>query len=278
MIRRYLLAYLFAGASAVLASGYGFMSAVGFFAFAKAGILALVSFGATHGPAWGHLLYQRRQWLGVIVAAIATPACLLVTLWGGLGTISAGGSELRAERTKNVEDVSRDRTTLKRLEAERQAITARPTDAVSAELKTARAHPLFTQSEGCESPSGPKSRAHCESLRKLETELANAKEAAELEARIGVLNGKLDNARPPVDADPQASAVSALTGLSVPFSMALYALLASIACELIGMLAMLVAWSEPKPVAVETTGPTLSTNREPVALSPHPKVREPLVF
>lgn len=246
------IAYAFAGASAMLAGTYAVLSATGVYAIAKAIILFLVAFGGCHGPAYTVKLKRSAGWAGASLAALATAACLLVTLWGGLGTISGGGAEIRAGRDKATSDKARDRVALSRLQAERDALPhARPAAAVSAELSTARSSTLYKSTDGCdpERISGPKAREHCRQYRQLEAELAAANAAARLESEARVVSARLDGAAPTPESDPQAAAFSLLTGFSIELSAALYAFAASLALEAMGMVAMMVAWAEKSAAA-----------------------------
>lgn len=255
------IAYAFAIASAVLASTFAFLSATGAYAYAKAAILCLVAFGGCHGPAYTAKLRRSSGWMGAGLATLATAACLLVTLWGGLGTIAGGGAEIRAERKKAASDDASDRADLSRLRTEREALPhARPAAAVSADLITARASTLYKATEGCDPDRivGQKSRDHCKLYRQLEAELAAANAAARLESEAKVVSARLQSAAPVAESDPQAAAFSLLTGFSIELSAALYAFAASLALEAMGMVAMMVAWSERKePTPAKSVEPAL---------------------
>lgn len=221
------IAYVFAIASAAMASLFGFMSSVGPYALAKALVLCLVAFAGCHGPAWASRLRQAYGIGAAFLGGLAAFACLIVTLWGGLGTMASGGSELRAERVKAAGDAERDRATLARLLTQRQQLpAARPSAAV---------RPLLLQAK-----DGTTYKT------KLEAELATAIEAERLDADTKTIGERLNSAPPPLEADPEASAFSQLTGMSVATSAALKALLVSLALEAAAMVAMLVAWAERK--------------------------------
>ena len=249
-------AYAFTIASTLLACLYSFMSAVGVAAYGKALILGLVAYGGCHGPMYIVKLKRSVGWWSCGLATVATLVCLVVTLLGGLGTIVGGGADIRAERVKASHDVARDRETLKRLRAERDALPhSRPSAVVSSDITTARASPLYKTSDGCdpEKITGPRAREHCARYRQLEGELAASRVAASLDAEIAATDNRLSNARPTPEDDPQAAALSALTGFTLEFSRAAYAFLASIGCELMGMVAMLAAWTEQRQTIAGAT-------------------------
>lgn len=248
-LAQFAIAYVFAGASAALACLFGLLSATGYFAIAKALGLALVAIGGCHGPAWCAELRRSHGLFAAIFAGLATAACLAVTLASGLGTISGGGAELRAERTKASGDRRRADGELSRLQGERGRLTiSRPADAVAADLATSRASPLYKASEGCEPERivGKQTREHCRAHRQLEGEHATAARGDDLDAKIARIVAQLGEAPPDREADPQAHALAILLQLPVELVTALYALGASLALELAGMVAMMVARSPPR--------------------------------
>ena len=249
------IAYLFALASAAMASLFGFMSSVGPYAYAKAVVLCLVAFAGCHGPAWASRLRQAYGVGAAFLGGLAAFACLIVTLWGGLGTMASGGEELRAERTKAAADAADDRATLARLLTQRQQLpAARPSATVLPLISTAR--------------DGTTYKA------KLEAELATAHAGERLDGDIATVNMRLRSAPPPLAADPEASAFAQLTGISVATSAALKALLVSLALEAAAMVAMLVAWAERKqPRGVVVSSPEVED--APVRASRRPQPPPP---
>lgn len=269
----WLMAYAFAVLSAVLASLYGFMSAEGSFAYAKAAILAAASFFGAHGLAWAREFYERRGAGAAGLCYIATTVCFLVTLWGGLGTMSAGSSRVSAERTHVAASAALDRAKLSRLQGERRALTARPAATINAELLTMRSQPAYRISNSCdpEHITVGRTREFCDGYRRAEAELARAKDMARLDAEIAATEDRLRTAPPEIVADPQAAAFSALTGLTVEVSGALYALAASIAIELAAAMTMIKAHlgrqapaDRPRPVHIAPERPTPRPRQEPV--------------
>jgi hypothetical protein len=241
------IAYAFAIASAVAASLFGFLSAAGPTAYIKALVLCLVAFAGCHGPAWAARLRHAYGMGAAFLGGLAAFACLIVTLWGGLGTMASGGEELRAERVKAATDAQLDREALARaVDQRRQIPAARPPAAVRPLIVNAR--------------DGTTYKA------KLEAELANGEAAERLDHEVHRINERLRKAPPPVSADPEASAFAQLTGLSVETSAALKALLVSLALEAAAMVAMLVAWAErrsPRAAREEIRLPVKETKALP---------------
>lgn len=274
---KFTLAYAFAFASAALASLYGVLSSTGYYAPAKAIVLALIALAGCHGPAWVADFWSRSRWGAAALTSLATVGCLLATLWGGLGTIVGGGAELRAEREKAASDAARDRAALSRLQAERDKLPgARPAATVNAELATARANPLYKATEGCEPEriAGPRAREHCKAYRQLEGELATAHEAARLDGEAAAVSRRLAMSAPVTETDPQAAATARLTGWSIEVSAALYALAISITLELAGMAAMMQAWSAPRVAVPELPLAAPAEPQQPARRNP-PAPRKP---
>ena len=291
-----LIAYGITFASATLASLYGFMSASGYYGIAKGVGLCCVAFVGCHGPAWIAKVKREMGWPAALFGCLATAACLGVTLYGGLGTIASGGADLRAEKVKVSSTVDRDRATLKRLTAEREAMkfTATDADAVKAAQAAVTSAEAIRHREcgnGDPKQRGPNCRTReTEEQTKrdaLATALANKSltdQAAKLDAELAKVSAKLDKAPPLFAADPQASTFSQLTGISVDTSAALYAFLFSIALETAAMFAMMVAYSSPKIAPTKPTEETkpprkteptveLSPESAEIALPPRPTPR-----
>jgi hypothetical protein len=210
-----------------------------------------------------------------LFGCLATAACLGVTLYGGLGTIASGGADLRAEKVKASDTSTRDRATLKRLSAEREAMkfVATDADAVSAAQTAAQAAARIREREcgnGDPKQRGPNCRtreteeqARLEALTVAKTNKSLTDQAAKLDREIAAVSAKLDRAPAIVAADPQASTFAQLTGFSVDTSAALYAFLFSIALETAAMFAMMVAYRSPKTTS---TAPEVTPANSEIAL------------
>jgi hypothetical protein len=254
----WLIAYGLAVVSAVTASLYGFMSAAGVYGVVKGAGLFGVAFIGCHGPAWIVKAKQRVGWLGALFGVLVTAVCVGATLWGGLGTNATGGAALRAERTKATADVADDRAELAKITGERAKLPSfRPAATVEADITAARASRAYKISEGCdpEHITAKMTRQACEAFRKLEGELATAQAAGRLDAAAGTIRARLGKAPAAIEADPQASAFSTLTGIPVATSAALNAFWLSLAFELGAMFAMMLAYSNAVPTPPPVVAP-----------------------
>jgi hypothetical protein len=282
-----LIAYSIACASAALASLYGFMSASGYYGIAKGLGLCCVAFVGCHGPAWIAKVKREIGWPAAIFGCFATAACLGVTLYGGLGTIASGGADQLAEKVKASGSIERDRTTLQRLEAERQgmvfaATTQAAQEAAQRAVEAAERARSAECGNGDERQRGRNCRAYeateqakRDALAAVMANRALTDQAAALDQQIAAVNARLDRAPAVTATDPQASTFSTLTGLSIDTSAALYAFLFSIALELAAMFAMMVAYSTPKVEAkpqqvepeIQPAAPRLVVSNTPPVIS-----------
>jgi Poxvirus D5 protein-like len=283
------IAYGLAIVSAATASLYGVLSAPPPYGWIKGAGLFGVAFIGCHGPAWIVKAKQRLGWPGALFGCVVTAICLGATLWGGLGTNASGGAALRAERDKLAAMVAADRAELETLRRERASL---PTfqqadqDTVRAARETVVA---AERTRIAECGNGdPKQRGPNCRVRETEEGVARAtlatamahraatERAAKLDEEATKVQARLDRAAPAVDADPQASAFSQLTGFPVATSAALYAFWLALAFELGAMFALMMAYSNttapsvPAVTVLEPPSPKLEAESAP---APEPIAR-----
>jgi len=182
-----------------------------------------------------------------------TAVCLAATLWGGLGTNASGGAALRAERAKVSTTAQQDQAELARLTLERgklpvfvpttqEAVKAAQDAVASAER--VRAADCETRRARCRDRETEEQARRTELATVLSNRAATVN-AAKLDTAIADVRGRLYTSPAAVDVDPQASAFSQLTGVSVEQAIALNAFWLSMAFELGAMFTMLIAYSNP---------------------------------
>lgn len=94
----------------------------------------------------------------------------------------------------------------------------RPAGTVQAEIDIAKNERRWVSTAGCTDVTATKSRTFCERYNTLVSELASAKQASALEARIAQINAKLsgiDSSKAMSEADPQAAVIAKLTGIDM---------------------------------------------------------------
>lgn len=274
----FVLAYLIAATSAILASLYGFMSASGYFGIAKGAGLCFVALIGCHGPAWTVRLYRDLGWPAATFGAIVTAACFAVTLLGGVGTVTSGTATLLAGQTKIAADVQRDRGELERLTAERAAMRFQPVTAEGVEAaRAAVATAERARAQECDTGRGQRCRdREAEEMKAREAltvalgNRAATDRAQQTDQQIAALRTRLDGAKAAVAVDPQASSFAQLTGLAVDTAAALYAFLFSVALELAAMFALLVAHSRAV-AAISGVAATQEPAAPPVTLPAPPE-------
>jgi hypothetical protein len=222
---------------------YGVLRAVGWGAIAVIG-------GCV--PAWLFYYLDQRDYRRAIVTALAGIVCIGVTVTGSMGGLVKSADERLAERGRALTTAKDDRAEIERIQRERAKLDPRPIGTIKAEIETARA-----------------GRA-CDAYRKLERELATAEEAGRLDANLANLRTKDGHAPASIEVDPQASAFSQLTGLSVDTAIALNALWLSLAVEIGAMFTMLIAYSQPAEVPIAPARAPIAEASEPEILMPTP--------
>jgi hypothetical protein len=94
----------------------------------------------------------------------------------------------------------------------------RPAATVQGEIEALKSQRLWTTTNGCTDATRPQSRNFCQSYHGLTAEMASGQQAEVLEARIAEIQGKLgktDATTVMGEADPQATVLANLSGLSV---------------------------------------------------------------
>ena len=250
------IAYALAFVSAATASLYGFMSAAGPYGYVKGAGLFGVAFIGCHGPAWIVKAKHRLGWPGALFGGFVTAVCLGATLWGGLGTNATGGATLQAERTDAADARKDDRAELSRIMLERASMpqfapaTEEAVQAAGAAVTAAEAIRLRECGNGDPKQRGPNCRqreteeqAKRDALAAILAAKAATDKAAKLDGEAAAIRARLGKSQPVIERDPQASAFSQLTGISVATSAALNAFWLSLAFELGAMFAMMLAYS-----------------------------------
>lgn len=165
---------------------------------------------------WSHMLAGIAVWL--VTTAFA--------LTGALGHVSLNRGEVAAHRevaSTNYMDLRDEQKRLK------QALAwipqHRAAASIEADMRGQQMHRLWTVTRSCTDATAPASREFCASYQKLVAELGSAKEAAALQARLDTASGKLAALGGATEADPQAKALSHLSGVDVAMVQTLLMLL-----------------------------------------------------
>jgi hypothetical protein len=183
-----------------------------------------------------------REWGAAFLATLGFAVCLVVSLAGGIGTIAAGSDKSQASRARASESYSDLRTELEALRSARTSLPAhRPIGTIESEMTAARVDRRWTTSSACGDATATASRTFCADYARLQGELAAAKSAAELDAKIDALTVKLETVPAVRAINPQAEVIARLLHLSREDAEAWYAFLFALAVEAAAMSVLLIA-------------------------------------
>jgi len=270
------VAYAAMALSVTLAARYGYVSADnpidGAIRGTAAGMAAILG---CHGPAWVWRALREGKWGVALFAGVGIGLCLAVTLAGAVGTIATGSDKSAASRTNATASYQDLRTNLENVRTIRAKLPAhRPAGTVEADISAAKVSRLWQSSGECQDATQNSSRTFCTDFNRLVGELATAKEAARLDARIAELTAKLEVAPAVRDGNPMAAYLARILHVPAADAEAWYALLFALAIELGAMSVMLLAEAtsghatrRPAPPADAPPAPRRALDAPPRALS-----------
>jgi len=217
------------------------------------------------GAAWA-AGQRMRAFLGSVIFA----ACLCWSLLSSLGLYALARNETTSA-TATAQATYSDLTSQRdRAQSRLDALGAqRPSSQVEAEIAAAKLNPLFTRSKQCTDATSTDSRTLCASIDKFNGDLAAAKEAEGLETTVADLNTKLsavDLSKVLRAADPQAAALSRLTGLSEDRVRDSIAVFLAVLIELLSGFTLFALSPTRRPVKA-----TVEAMPAPVAVAAPPK-------
>lgn len=231
--------------AAILAARYGFRSSdTELDGWLRGAALFIVSIVSTHGLAWAANLWQDRHRLWAVFITLVCFGCLAVALGGGIGTVSGAQAHGTAERAASFQVREGVQKQLKDVENQIRWIPQhRPLASVEAEIAAHKASKLYNLTEGCKGENllNQSRIAFCKKLRNLEAERESARAASEYDRTRKELLQRLQMMPAAGTADPQAAAIAALTGWSMDFAAAAYALGSTAAVDFAGIAAMVYA-------------------------------------
>lgn len=240
---RYVIAYVAAVMSAGAAARYGFKTGDNVLdAIAGAAIFAVLAVIAVHGFSWSVLLWRQRSKGAAFALGVCAIVTFSATVIGGMVAIATRSADRDAVST-SAAGTRGDLEAEQRLKkASRDALgTPRPIGAITADLNTARTQRAYVTSLECGDVTIEASRVFCSGLRRIEAELAGAKEAARLDDRLAAIAAKLADARPSKAENAQRAFLGAVLRLPPMDAEAVYSGLAAFGLELGALCSMLAA-------------------------------------
>lgn len=152
-----------------------------------------------------------------LLTAIAAGIWLVFVAYnlaGAAGSIALVREDVVSTRKHAANNLQADEAMRERLTKEISAIPQyRPAGAAAALLAARKAAPEWDRTERCTDIRRPRDRKFCDEITGLEGEIAGAKRAAEINARLDALSTKIES-KPLVSerADPAARIISSVTG------------------------------------------------------------------
>lgn len=162
---------------------------------------------------------RNRMWSHAAAAALVGLVTFAYSLTSATGHAALNRMDTTGQRAVQATSYKDARGDLKRAEEQLSWVPQhRPAATVQAEIDVQKTQRMWTWTGGCNAAqtNSSSARTFCSNVHKLEAEKASAEEAAKLEERIQGIKSRLgSNGAVMADADPQASVLSRLTGISI---------------------------------------------------------------
>jgi hypothetical protein len=226
--------------------------------------------------------WRNRMWSQAAAAAVVWLVVTGYSMTSAVGHAALNRLDTTGQRAVQAATYKDLRADAKRVQDQLTWIPAhRPSETVAAELNVLRAQRHWLVTSECTEVTGKSAREFCQQFHKLNAELASAREASKLETRIAEIGSKLSHtagATVMAEADPQASVLAKLSGLSIDSVQMMMALFVAFLIEVGSGFGMYVAFAywrlhdrriEPGAGAVETSNAAANIEAE-VAASTQP--------
>jgi hypothetical protein len=231
---------------------------------------------------------RNRMWSQALAAALVWVVVTGYAMTSALGHAALNRLDTSGQRAAAAANYTDLRADSKRAQEQLAWIPAhRPAETVAAELNVHKAQRYWAITEECTDVKGKGAREYCQQYFKLNAELASAENSIKLESRIAEIGAKLANVSGTAvmaQADPQASVLAKLSGLSIDTVQMALTLFVAVLIEIGSGFGMYVAFAywrihdrpaprAPAPVWSETAEvETIATAEAPAqaAASPPP--------
>lgn len=159
---------------------------------------------------------RQRPSTATLVGCAIWLAFVAYNLIGAAGSVAAVRDEVLSYREHAATNQQADRQTRKRLSEEYDAIPRhRPAGTVAPLLAAEKNKPFFEQTQKCTDIRKGRDQRLCAALTALESELASAKRAGEIQAALTNLDRRIAGSAPAsIKVDPQARIIASFTGWS----------------------------------------------------------------
>jgi hypothetical protein len=161
------------------------------------------------------VMWQQRRRFAAVICSTLWCVFVIYNFVGTTGAIAAVRDDVLSERTHTAGNLSAERATRTRLMAEYEGIPKhRPAGTVAPLLVAERMKPLYESTSNCKDIRRGKEVKFCANITAMESEIASARKAEEVNKQLAGLNASLAAAKPASEnADPSARVVASMTGL-----------------------------------------------------------------
>ncbi len=191
---------------------------------------------------------RNRMWSQAIASTLVWGVVTAYSLTSALGHAALNRMETGGQRVLEVQAYKDARSNLERAKSQLAWIPQhRPAATVSSELQGLKTNRRWSLSSGCTDITTRKSRVFCQKVHALGAELASAKKAAKLEARIASIQVKLarsDGGSLATSKDPQAKVLADLSGMSIEHMQIALVVFIALLLEVGSGLGMYIAFSQ----------------------------------
>jgi hypothetical protein len=223
---------------------------------------------------------KNRMWSQVAAAAVVGVVVTAYSLTSALGHAALNRFDTTGHRMVEAQSYKDLRSDLKRAQDQLSWIPQhRPAATVQGEIEVMKNQKAWSFTQACTNVTGSKGREFCQQYHGLNAEMASGQQAQALEARIAEIQGKLgktDAMTVMGEADPQATVLSKLSGLSVDQVQMAMTIFIALLLEVGSGFGMYVAFSQwrlydreapaaPKMASVESTAAAAVAAPQPAA-------------
>jgi hypothetical protein len=192
--------------------------------------------------------YRNRNWAQTAGGSVLWAVCIVYAMTSALGFAALNRSDTAGTRSVQVEKYQDLRTELTRITQQQAELEKhRPLGAIQGDIEGLKQNYRWTTSNGCTNATLDESRELCKTFFKLNSELDTAKKDEAFQQRADELRGMVTRIQQGgttvKDADPQASIISALSGLDIKRVEVAMTILVTLLVELGSSLGLYVATS-----------------------------------
>ena len=191
---------------------------------------------------------KSRMWSQAAAAAVVGVVVTAYSLTSALGHAALNRFDTTGARAVEAQAYKDLRGDLKRAQDQLSWIPQhRPAATVHGEIEALKSQRAWSATNGCTDATRPQSRTFCQQYHGLTAEMASGQQAQALESRIAEIQGKLgktDAMTAMGEADPQATVLANLSGLSVEQVQMAMTIFIALLLEVGSAFGMYVAFSQ----------------------------------